>query len=76
MLDSTYLFSLDHFYTLKFRHLHGKNKELVEQDFPKLPLSDEAIKNEEYDGHFLVIDAKYKGTQPSPVTSFKNAGVC
>jgi len=61
--DSEYLFSLDHFFEMRKRVMNGVEKDIDLDKLPKLPVSDEDVKNDKYHGSFLVVDAKNKGAR-------------
>jgi len=70
--DSTYLYSLDHFYLMKKDMLRSRTEldgarssgeaspDVSPEKVPHLPLTDEQIMEEDYHGKYLVIDAKRK----------------
>eukprot|EP00210_Caulerpa_lentillifera_P008500 g8108.t1 len=61
VVDSSYLYSLDHFFLLQEQIISGELKDIDASSVPCLPLSDDLIRNKEYNGKYLVFDAKYVG---------------
>lgn len=59
--ESTYLYSLDHFFNLKRGVLLGGNDTVNSSELPPLLVSDDDLKNDRYHGRFLVINARVKG---------------
>lgn len=61
VVDSSYLYSLDHFFLLQEQILTGALKDFDATNVPRLPISNECIVKKEFNGKYLVFDAKDQG---------------